>query len=79
VSNPVIRVIGDSSDKKQRSWIVAAISPANPPVRGASWLIIKRPVLVTDLATVSESQGSNVHKSMTSQEIPSFVAIFAAR
>ena len=32
----------------QRSWIVLAISAAKPPVSGASWLTISRPVLFTD-------------------------------
>jgi hypothetical protein len=54
--------------------MVVAISPAKPPVTGASCEMITRPVLAAEASTVSWSQGSSVRRSISSQEMPSFSA-----
>ena len=68
VSYPHTRSTGASSRRKHSSCTAAATSAPKPPVIGASWLTMHRPVLLTLANTVSRSYGKMVRRSMTSHD-----------
>ena len=78
MSKPVTRRIGASRCRIASSWIVAASSPPNPEVRGASCTITTRPVFFTDVRMRSLSKGTSVRRSMTSRSKPRAAPFSAA-
>ena len=73
-----MRWMGAFSVLKQAFWTVAATSAPKPAQRFASCTTTRRPVLLTDLMTVSASKGRMERRSTTSALMPSFSSSSAA-
>ena len=78
MSNPVTRSTGPCREWKQACWMRATSSEATEAYPWGSATTTARPVLRTEVTTVSSSRGTTVRRSITSTLTPSSSAAAAA-